>query len=108
MVRLVHPVEYFRLSACGRCFAGCRLSLLVIALTGCFLYLSIANATDLAQSPLQLAQEIDRGEALPGLPLPPRTGGGPSPGLPEARPSPLPQPNLTLPSPPPTEAAPPL
>jgi hemolysin activation/secretion protein/mono/diheme cytochrome c family protein len=108
MVQLVDPIEHPRSSAGGRGFAGCRLSLLVIALTGCFLCSSVANATDLARSPLQLAQAIDRGEALPGLPLPPRTGGGPSPGLPEARPGPLPQPNLTLPSSPPSEAAPPL
>jgi hemolysin activation/secretion protein len=108
MDRLVDPVERPQPGTLSRAQAGRQLSLAVATLTVCLRCVCVASATDLAESPLQLAQAIDRGEALPGLPLPPRTGGGPSPGLPEIRPNPAPQPNLTLPSPPPTEAAPPL
>jgi hemolysin activation/secretion protein len=108
MDRLVDPVEHPQLSPHGRVLAGRQLSFAVATLTACLLPLCVAKATDLAQSPLQVTQAIDRGGALPGFPVPPGTGGGPSSALPEIRPSPPPQPNLTLPGPPPTEAVPPL
>jgi hemolysin activation/secretion protein len=108
MVRFVDPVEHPRLNTHSRILAGGQLALALATLSACFLAQCVAKATDLPESPLRLAQAIDRGEALPGLPLPPRTGGGPSPGLPETRPNPAPQPNLTLPSPPLTETAPPI